>query len=192
MEYYCQLFVHVKSSGVFGAFQTGSGSVAQWTPASQKNQVREGRECWFLAVLTDSFQRTNMAKSHKEKKQHRKKWNTIKKFQETMKKLIYFLCKPCHRTCKAFFCRLLNRNRDMRQALLQLSHKYKCKGYTSIKGLAHGSPHHPPLTALGHSPALFTPVDFSFMFSHMAVHKIPSWVNRRAMLNIRKKCQKTP
>lgn len=47
-------------------------NVAQWTPASQKIQVRKGWDFGFLAVIIDNLQWINVAKSHKEKKQNKK------------------------------------------------------------------------------------------------------------------------
>lgn len=86
--------VCVKSSSNFWAFQTGPWNVAQWTQASQKIQVRKGRDFGFLTVLIDSLQWTNVAKTA-----HRKNVTGLKKYRKQCIHL--FLCKPYYRNCKA-------------------------------------------------------------------------------------------
>lgn len=141
--------VCVKSSSNFWAFQTGPWNVAQWTPASQTIQVRKGRDFWFLAALTDSLQWTNVAKSHKEKKQYTEKCNWIKKLQETMHTLKYSMyANLAIETVK------LSANFQLVTLILD-RHYYSyltdrnIKVTTNIKGLAHESPHHPLVTGLG-------------------------------------------
>lgn len=123
-------------------------NVEQWTPASKKLQVRKGWDFWFLAVITDNLQWINVAKSHKEKKQNKEKYNQIKKLQEAMHTFKYytFLRKPRYRNCNGF-CTLSTSLWDR--------HYYSCltnsnvKVTTTINGLAHELPHHLLVTGLG-------------------------------------------